>query len=125
MMFPTMIAVGIAIVLGIVAREVATESYNQTVMVRVDDAKADDAKAGESRAPIRSIGVLMALVFYGVASEPLGFILSAFVMLAGLLTLFKVPRITAVAVAVAVPLVTYQVFAILLRVPLPRGLLEW
>jgi len=125
MMFPTMIAIGIAIMLGIVAREVATESYNQAVMVRVADANADNAKAGESRAPIRSIGVLMALVFYGVTSEPLGFILSAFVMLAGLLTLFKVPRVTAVAVAVVASLVTYQVFAILLRVPLPRGLLEW
>lgn len=120
MMFPTLIAVGIIIMFGMVAREVAKESYNQNVIVSDDDKIAE-----EPLALLRSIGVLIALIFYWFASEPLGFILSALLMLAGLLILFKVPRVTSFAVAIATSLVIYQVFAILLRVPLPRGLLEW
>jgi hypothetical protein len=119
MMFPAMIAVGIAIVLCIVAREILIESRGKENMALRDTSNR------EMISPSRSLGVLAALTFYWFASEPLGFILSSFVMLAGLLYLFKVPRTSAVLVAIAVSIATYQVFAIFLRVPLPRGILEW
>lgn len=121
MMFPMMIAAGIAIVLCIVAREVFSDYRNRDQTV----SSQQDCDSKESFVPGRSLGVVLALAFYWFASEPLGFILSALLMVVGLLLLFKVPRVTAVLVAIATSVVTYQVFAFLLRVPLPRGLLEW
>ncbi len=115
MMFPIMIAVGIAIVFGIVVRDELSNHRD----------RHQDSESKESLSLGRSLGVMFALAFYWFASEPLGFILSALFMLVGLLLLFKVPRVTAFLVAIATSVVTYQVFAILLRVPLPRGLLEW
>jgi tripartite-type tricarboxylate transporter receptor subunit TctC len=115
MMFPILIAVGIAVVVSMVAREVFSDYRS----------RPKDSESKESLSLGRSLGVMCALAFYWFASEPLGFILSALFMLLGLLLLFKVPRVTAALVAIATSVVTYQVFAILLRVPLPRGLLEW
>ncbi|HBJ33182.1 MAG TPA: hypothetical protein DDZ51_00155 [Planctomycetaceae bacterium] len=119
MMFPIMIAVGIAIVSCLVAREVLSDYHDHGMENRQDTA------GEEPFFPGRSLGVLFALVFYWFVSEPLGFILSAILILGGLLVLFRVPRVTAMVVAITASVVTYQVFAILLRVPLPRGFLEW
>lgn len=119
MMFPAIIAVGLVVLIAVVAREVMTQSSGRPV------ASDDNATANESITPVRSIAVLFALAFYWGASETLGFIATSLLMLLALLILFKVPRFTAVAVAIATSMITYQLFAVVLRVPLPRGLLEW
>lgn len=63
------------------------------------------------------------LVFYVLASEPLGFLLTACVMvLVAALCLGASLRL-ALAVAVGAPPVVHLVFYKLLRVPLPEGLL--
>lgn len=63
------------------------------------------------------------LAFYVIASEPLGFVLTAFVMvLVAALSLGASLRL-AVAVAIAAPPLVHLVFYKLLRVPLPDGLL--
>lgn len=173
MMFPIVIAVGIACVLCLIAREVFIDYRNRDLarlsltrlcltrdpplpgkphrlfrqisgktlaagLARTYRRRApcrsptlhgppsqQDSDSNESFAPGRSLGVVLALIFYGVASEPLGFILTALLMLVGLLLLFKVPRFPAVVVAIGTSVVAYQIFAIVLRVPLPQGLLEW
>ncbi len=73
----------------------------------------------------RPIAILIAVVFYALVAEHLGFLLAAFVLLLGLLWRFGVRPVSAIAVAGVTSVVTYQLFAIGLRVPLPRGLLEW
>jgi tripartite-type tricarboxylate transporter receptor subunit TctC len=72
-----------------------------------------------------ALAVLAAVVFYLLAAEALGFLLTATVLLGGVLLLFRVRPWMAVAIAVTASVVLYQVFAVMLRVPLPRGLLGW
>ncbi|MBR0681330.1 tripartite tricarboxylate transporter TctB family protein [Roseomonas eburnea] len=63
------------------------------------------------------------LLFYVLASEALGFLPTAFVMVAvAALSLGASPRL-ALAMAVAAPPVVHLVFYKLLRVPLPAGIL--
>jgi tripartite-type tricarboxylate transporter receptor subunit TctC len=119
MMFPALIAAGIVILSVVLARDSLAHSREQAPLVQAE------MEPDESTGRGKPIAILAALIFYWFASEPLGFILAAFLMLFGTLILLKVPRLTAVAVALAASLATYQLFAILLRVPLPRGFLEW
>ncbi|MCA9128900.1 MAG: tripartite tricarboxylate transporter TctB family protein [Planctomycetales bacterium] len=69
--------------------------------------------------------VLCAAIFYLFVSEWLGFILAATIMLAALMALFRVRLAIALPFATALSLCVYQVFAVGLRVPLPRGILGW
>lgn len=68
--------------------------------------------------------ILGALVVYILVSETLGFIITAFALQLGLLLWFSVRPLTAVTVAVVSTLVVQYGFVNLLRVPLPRGLLD-
>lgn len=119
MMFPALIAVGIFVLSIVLIREFLSGTDNWKLPV--GSAMPIEEFSGVGK----SIAILIALIFYGFASEPLGFILAAFLMLFGTFILLKVPRLTAVAVALATSLATYQLFAIFLRVPLPRVFLEW
>jgi hypothetical protein len=60
-----------------------------------------------------------------LAAEPLGFVLTSVLMLGGLLVLFRVRWPVAIPLATLLGVAVYQVFAVGLRVPLPRGLLGW
>ncbi len=133
LMFPTIVAIGLVVVLVVVSIELWRE---QAVMIgETSPAGAVEAAAGDGAEPAGSAGaqnrfgypvaVAVAVIFYIVASEPLGFVTTAMVMLAGLLCAFRVRLPVALSVAVLTALVTYQVFGLLLRVPLPRGFLEW
>ncbi len=73
----------------------------------------------------RSGAMLLAVAFYAVAAERLGFIATALLMLLGTFRVLGVPRRQAVLIAVLAAVIIYQVFGVLLRVPLPRGFLEW
>ena len=73
----------------------------------------------------RSGAMLLAVAFYAFAAERLGFIATALLMLLGTFRVLGVPRRQAVLIAVLAAVIIYQVFGVLLRVPLPRGFLEW
>ena len=68
--------------------------------------------------------VVLALVFYILASNHLGFVPTAFVILAVLLFRFGTPLVASVSVAAAATLVIHTLFARFLLVPLPWGLLQ-
>ncbi len=72
-----------------------------------------------------AVTVIAAALFYLCAAEWLGFVLTAALMVGGLLAVFRVRLRFAVPLAAVLSVVVYQVFAIGLRVPLPRGLLGW
>lgn len=68
--------------------------------------------------------MLAAMVFYLVASEPLGFIPTAFLIQLVLFLWFGVRTVTAVIVAVVMTLLVHWFFGNLMRIPLPRGILD-
>ncbi len=110
MIFPATIGIGSIVVLLLVMRE-----------VRQEDSVASHGSL-DYRPPIL---VLVACVAYLLASEWLGFVLTAFGVLAGLMLCFRARPAASVVIGAIASVVTYQVFAVLLRVPLPRGLWGW
>lgn len=78
----------------------------------------------DRRAVIGFLLVLLALVFYVFASEKLGFLLTAFIMLMGLFTVFRVRLKLAVPVALGSALCIHYLFYKFLKVPLPWGILQ-
>lgn len=68
--------------------------------------------------------VLGAILLYILASERVGFILVALVVLAALFLWFGVRWIVALPVALAATLAIHWFFASAMRVPLPRGWLD-
>ena len=74
---------------------------------------------------VRLAWVPFAVVFFILASDEIGFILSAGVMLLGLLLAMRVRVLAAAALTVVLVPAVYQVFAVQLRVPLPSGWLGW
>lgn len=68
--------------------------------------------------------MLVSLLAYILFSETIGFIPIAIVILLALFLWFGVRPLTAVLTAVAGTLLIHWFFATLLRVPLPRGLLD-
>ena len=72
-----------------------------------------------------AVSVVVAAAFYILAAEWLGFVITAALVVGGLLAAFHVRWSVAVVLACATSPIVYQAFAIGLRVPLPRGLLGW
>ena len=70
--------------------------------------------------------VVASILFYILASERLGFLLSAFLMLGGLLAVTRGTSrfLSSAVVAAVVSVLLYLIFARLLRVPLPMGGIE-
>ncbi|AOG06951.1 tripartite tricarboxylate transporter TctB family protein [Bosea sp. RAC05] len=68
--------------------------------------------------------MLAAMVFYLLASEPLGFMPTAFLIQLGLFLWFGVRPVMAVVVAVVMTIAVQYFFGSLMRVPLPRGILD-
>ncbi|KPF67538.1 hypothetical protein IP69_12515 [Bosea sp. AAP35] len=68
--------------------------------------------------------MLAAMVFYLVASEPLGFIPTAFLIQFGLFLWFGVRPLTALIVAIVMTAAVQYFFGSVMRVPLPRGILD-
>jgi putative tricarboxylic transport membrane protein len=65
-----------------------------------------------------------ALVFYILVSEPLGFLPTAFILLAVLFVTFRTRVVVALPVALLSALVIHALFYKLLKVPLPWGILQ-
>ena len=68
--------------------------------------------------------MLAAMAFYLLASDPLGFIPTAFLIQLTLFLWFGVRPVTAVVVAVVMTGLVHWFFSSLMRVPLPRGILD-
>ena len=77
--------------------------------------------------PARLISFLLiplAAMAYILVSEPLGFIPTAFLLLLGLFLWFRARPLVALPVSAGMTLLVHWFFAGLMRVPLPRGILD-
>ncbi|HRO57986.1 MAG TPA: tripartite tricarboxylate transporter TctB family protein [Burkholderiaceae bacterium] len=83
---------------------------------------ADDAPSGHR--PVAFVTTLLALLFYLLFAERLGFLVSSTLMLIALFLAYGVRRVMVVPLAVIATLVIHYGFYKLLKVPLPWGLLE-
>jgi putative tricarboxylic transport membrane protein len=78
-----------------------------------------------SRRHVLAFAVLVASnVFYLLAVDRLGFLLTAFIYLAALMWVLRVRLVVAVPVALVMALAIHYAFYKLLRVPLPWGVLQ-
>jgi tripartite-type tricarboxylate transporter receptor subunit TctC len=87
--------------------------------------RTDGSDVTSREGALRAGAVLTGVVFYLLAGDSLGFVLTAFVIMVGLMRLLAVRWGVALVVAAPVSATIYQVFANLLRVPLPRGVFGW
>ena len=70
------------------------------------------------------VSVIVGLAFYVVASNPLGFHLTGFLLLLAWLRILGARWAVAIPVAILAPVVIHLAFYKLLRIPLPWGVLE-
>ena len=68
--------------------------------------------------------VMVGLLFYVFAAAPLGFHLTAFILLLGWMRVLGTRLAVAIPVAVIAPILLHLAFYKMLRVPLPWGVLE-
>lgn len=79
------------------------------------------------RSPRHVVGLVVlvgSILFYIVAADALGFLLTAPVILLALFLVLRVRPVTAVAVAILATVLVHFAFYKLLRVPLPWGVLK-
>ncbi len=82
---------------------------------------------GWARQPGRLLSFLaipVAALFYILVSDPLGFIPTAFLLLVALFLWFRARPVVALPVAAGMTMLVHWFFAGLMRVPLPRGILD-
>lgn len=75
-------------------------------------------------AALRGLSVVLAIIFYGLASSTLGFILTTMIYLTTLMGVMRVNIVHNIAVSVILPIVVYIVFFKILSVPVPTGMIE-
>jgi putative tricarboxylic transport membrane protein len=83
--------------------------------------------AAWTRDPARLLSVLMlpaAVIAYMLLADRLGFMLTAFLLLTPLFLWFRARPVVALPVAAGVSFVVHWFFAGMMRVPLPRGVVE-
>lgn len=82
--------------------------------------------ARQPRSYVLFFSVVGAVLFYMFVSEALGFLLTGFLMLSGLLIVTRglATMVSSVLLAAAVTVLIHLLFAEVLRVPLPFGILE-
>ncbi len=86
---------------------------------------SEETTAVGSKALTDILLIVAAILFYLFAAESLGFVVSSVVILSGLFLRMKVSwRVFVPITLILVPII-YQVFAVYLRVPLPRGWIGW
>lgn len=110
MLFPSLIGAMLMVTLGVVAWQTRREN----------------APSESTDASWKSVGyLLMAVLFYLTVVEQLGFVVTATLMVFGLLASFRVRLLPAFVIGALLGMSVYQIFANVLRVPLPRGWLSW
>jgi len=116
-LFPIIIGVGFLITGAILTVQGLAQRASQPLL--------DVGPWADGRRNVVSFAlVLLALLFYIVASDWLGFVLTAFIIMVVLLKSFGSGLITAVVVAALTTLGVQALFARVLLVPLPWGLLQ-
>lgn len=70
------------------------------------------------------LSIPVAVVAYGLLSPSLGFLATSTLVMLGLLLCFRVTWLWSVGIAVALSVALHVVFVVLMRVPLPSGLIE-
>ena len=68
---------------------------------------------------------LSAVIFYVLVARTLGFLLTSFIIMVGLMLVLKARLIMSVLVAIGTTLCIYLIFNKFLMVPLPRGILSF
>jgi putative tricarboxylic transport membrane protein len=116
-LFPILIGVGFLITGAILTIQGLAQRAVQPLV-------ETGAWAAERRNVVNFALVLLALLFYIAASDWLGFILTAFVIMLVLLKSFGNGMATAVVVAALTTLAIHTLFARVLLVPLPWGVLQ-
>lgn len=113
-LFPRILAVGMVIcAMLLIVRE---RRMGGRPALLVDPAFAEKGRL------VSFLLVPASVAMYLIFAERLGFIPTAFALLAGLLLWFRVRLVTALAVAISATLLLNWFFGSLMRVPLPRGL---
>jgi putative tricarboxylic transport membrane protein len=116
-LFPTVIGVCLAVAsVGLFVRS-----------LRMAGARSWLTFAPELRRPRVLVGFVLAplaVLFYLLASEPIGFLPCSVLILLALFTTYGVRLRLGVPVAVGMSLLIYFLFSRLLSVPLPQGILE-
>jgi putative tricarboxylic transport membrane protein len=116
-LFPILIGVGFLITGAILTVQGLAQRAGQP-LVEVG------AWAADRRNVVNFALVLLALLFYIAASDWLGFILTAFVIMLVLLKSFGSGMVTALVIAALTTLGIHTLFARILLVPLPWGVLQ-
>ena len=116
-LFPGIIAAGLCICGALLAARGWRQRTHQPWLAWDDWVRSPRHFAG--------LAVLLgAIVFYILASDALGFILSAAIILSVLFLMLRVRPVIAITVAVLATLLVHFAFYKLLRVPLPWGVLQ-
>jgi putative tricarboxylic transport membrane protein len=115
-LFPVLIGVGFLIT--------GTILTVQGVAHRAGSLVEIGAWAAERRNVVNFALVLLALLFYIVASDWLGFVLTSLIIMVALLKSFGCRLTTSLAVAIVTTLGIQALFARALLVPLPWGILQ-
>jgi tripartite-type tricarboxylate transporter receptor subunit TctC len=87
--------------------------------------RADNAEPLTPRGVARSAGVVLWVTAFLLLVDELGFVITAAVLLTAFLLALGTRWWKAPLIAAIVTVVTYQLFAVVLRVPLPHGWLGW
>jgi putative tricarboxylic transport membrane protein len=115
-LFPVLIGAGL-IIAGAALILADVRRRNRTIVEL-------DAWAGRPRMLANFALVIADLLFYALAVDRLGFLITAVLFLTVLFLAFGVRRARILPIAVAVTIVIHYGFYTLLRVPLPWGMLE-
>jgi putative tricarboxylic transport membrane protein len=116
-LFPILIGVGFLITGAVLTFQGLAQRAGHTLL-------EVGAWAADRRNVVNFALVLLALLFYIAASDWLGFILTAFIIMLVLLKSFGSGWVAAVVIATLTTLCIHTLFARVLLVPLPWGLLQ-
>lgn len=116
-LFPRILAAGLAVCGVVLVRSGLRDRASQPLL-----ALDDWARSGRGLSALAL--TIAGLLFYIVASEQLGFIPTAFLMVATVMIRLRGRWISSLLIAAAVVLVVHRIFYGLLLVPLPWGVLE-
>ncbi len=128
-LFPGLAAVGLGITaLFVIVMSLRAGNAAETTATEANPVEDDAPQLVDERSPLaRGIAIaatIAAIVFYMLAVEWLGFIITGTIILAVLMGVFGVRRMAILPIAIITTLLIHAAFYKLLKVPLPWGLLQ-
>ncbi len=118
--FPTLLGIGFLICAAFLAISAvrAATAGKQSQFVQLP------AWFGDKWAVLRVLTMLAVVIFFVVAADSLGFLLTTGIGALVSLSVLRASKIQIASITVAFPLAAHLVFSSVLRVPLPRGIIE-